>query len=98
MSLSVCLSLSLSPTDTSRFLFISEVHKDSPNPRINKNGSKYGSREILEEKNQGENSAAYREGGHHNQLEATRFQNGESTNLKELGARGFEDKWLFHDE
>lgn len=71
---------------------MSEAHKDSLNSRVDKTGNKYGN---VGRGGQGEYSVACREGGRHNQLEATRFKNQEGTNLKRLCAQGFEDKWLF---
>lgn len=53
--------------------------------------------QTQEEKSKGESSVAYREGGRHNQLEATRFKKQEGITLQGLCAQGFEDKWLFHN-
>ena len=54
--------------------------------------------EIQEEKSRGEYSVAYREGGRHNQLEATSFEKQEGINLKVLCAQESEDKWSSHND
>ena len=54
--------------------------------------------EIQEEKSRGEYLVAYREGGRHNQLEATSFKKQEGINLKGLSAQESEDEWPSHND